>query len=163
MGVRQASEINKIGKSPEMAPWDVPGKYSRPVCRRILEEAGIFRNIFGISKKAASVLFDARSDTLTSATRDEYHSWLRRNSKGRRWYAVGRLLEWFHWPYRFALRGCSKAVRMAPEPLRSTGEQLSRRLQNLERDVNLFRHIFPWAIENAKDRYGAYHQRSMAD
>jgi hypothetical protein len=159
MGARQATEINRITKSPEMAPWDVPG-YSKPIPRRIVEEAGIPRNLFGVSKQAASVLFDVRVDSLSSATRKEYYKWLHRDSKAQLLYTGGRLLDWFHWPYRIGLRGFRKAVRMTPEPLRSKGQQLTRRLEDLERDLNLFRHTFPWAMEKAKERYSAYHKRN---
>ncbi len=159
MGARQAAEINRITKSPEMAPWDVPG-YSKPIPRRIVQEAGIPGNLFGVSKNAASVLFDARIDSLTSATCNEYYTWLRRDSKGKRLYTGCRLLERFQWPYRIVSRVVRKAARMAPKPLRSSGEQLTRRLEDLERNLNLFRHTFPWAIEKAKERYSAYHKRS---
>jgi hypothetical protein len=157
MGVRQAREINEISKSPDMAPWNVPGKYSKPICRRVVEEAGIPRNLFGVSKKAASVLFDSRIDGLSSATHNEYYTWLCRNSKGKLLYAGSRLLEWFHWPYTTTLRGVRKVVRMAPEPLRSKGHQLTRWLEDLECNLSLFRHTCPWAIEKAKERYSAYY------
>ena len=159
MGARQAAEINRITKSPEMAPWDVPG-YSKPIPRRIVQEAGIPGNLFGVSKNAASVLFDARIDSLTSATCNEYYTWLHRDSKGKRLYTGSRLLERFQWPYRIVSRGVRKAARMAPKPLRWSGEQLTRRLDDLERNLNLFRHAFPWAIEKAKERYSAHHKRS---
>jgi uncharacterized NAD(P)/FAD-binding protein YdhS len=67
-------------------------------------------------------------------------------------------MEWFHWPYKTMLRVVRKVVRMAPEPLRSRGQKLPRRLEDLERNLNLFRHTFPWAIEKAKERYSAYHK-----
>jgi hypothetical protein len=160
MGARQANDINRITKSSEMAAWDIPGNYSKPIPRRILEESGIPRNLFGVSKNAASVLFDARIDSLTAATSNEYYKWLRRDLNGKRSYTGGRLLERFQLPYRIVLRGVRKAARMAPKPLRSSGEQLTRRLEDLERNLNLFRHTFPWAIEKAKERYGAYHKRA---
>jgi hypothetical protein len=159
MGARQATEINRITKSPEMAPWDVPG-YSKPIPRRIAEEAGIPRNVFGMSKQAASVLFDSRIDSLSSATRNEYYAWLRQHSRGKPLYTGGRLLEWFHRPYKFALRVLRFVVRMTPEPCSEKGQQLTRWLEDVERNLNLFRHTFPWAVEKAKERYSAYHKRN---
>src|SRR5262245_16518056 len=160
MGARQSIEINRISKSPDMAPWDVPREYSRPICRRIVETAGISRDLFGISKKAASVLFDTRMDSLSSATCKEYYAWLRQNSNGQHLYTGGRLFEWVRSPYKSILRTVRKASGVGPKPLRSRGQQLTRRLEDLERDLNLFRHTFPWAIEKAKERYSAYHKRS---
>jgi hypothetical protein len=142
-----------------MAPWDVPG-YSKPIPRRIAEEAGIPRNVFGMSKQAASVLFDARIDSLSSATRDEYYKWLRRNTAGQSLYVGGRLVERFPWPYKTMLRGVRKAGRMAPESLKEKGQKLIRWSESHERKFNLFRYAFPWAIEKAKERYKAYHKRN---
>lgn len=76
MGVRQIRDINKISNSAEMKPWDVPGNYSRPICRRIVESAGVQRNQFGISKKAASVLFGSRGDVFSPITRQTLNEWL---------------------------------------------------------------------------------------
>src|SRR5205085_8235538 len=39
LGGRQTMDLRRISTAPEMAPWDVPGGYSRPLCRRILEQA----------------------------------------------------------------------------------------------------------------------------
>lgn len=74
MGVRQIEDINRISNSTEMKPWDVPGDYSRPVCRRIAEGAGVQRNLFGISKKAASVLLGSREDILSPQSANHYRS-----------------------------------------------------------------------------------------
>jgi hypothetical protein len=157
MGARQAAVINKITKSAEMAPWDVPG-YSKPIPRRIVEEAGIPRNLFGVSKKAASVLFDSRIDSLSSATREEYYRWLCSDSKGKLLYRGGRLREWFHRPYMVMLRVVRKILRMAPGPFRSKAQQLTRLMEDIDYNLNLFRHIFPWAVEKAKERYSAFPQ-----
>jgi hypothetical protein len=49
---------------------------------------------------------------------------------------------------------------MTPEPCSEKGQQLTRWLEDVERNLNLFRHTFPWAIEKAKERYSAYHKRN---
>jgi hypothetical protein len=53
-GIARAGEINALGAREEMAPWTLNTSYDRPVARRILEEAGVDRNAFGIRKKNAS-------------------------------------------------------------------------------------------------------------
>ena len=54
LGVRQIKEIHAISTSPDLATWDVKGGYSRPVCRRIVEESGVPRDMFGVEKKATA-------------------------------------------------------------------------------------------------------------
>ena len=76
MGVRQIKDINLISNQLEMKPWDVPGNYSRPICRRIVEEAGVPRSLFGIAKKATSILFLRENITLSSEANKDYQKWL---------------------------------------------------------------------------------------
>ena len=79
MGVRQIGDVNRLNRSAALARWDVPGEYSRPICRRNVEEAGIPRAAFGMRRKAASVLFFNSSSFLTPAALAEYLPWLQAN------------------------------------------------------------------------------------
>lgn len=45
-----AVSIQKITNSPEMSPWTLNTSYDRPICRRILETAGVKRESFGHTK-----------------------------------------------------------------------------------------------------------------
>src|SRR5204863_9874 len=65
LGVRQIGDVSALSRSAAMAAWDVPGAYSRPICRRIVETAGVPRDAFGVRKQTASVLFFERDDTLS--------------------------------------------------------------------------------------------------
>ena len=56
LGGLHQDQIIKISNSPEMKPWDTGGDYSRPIARRILEEAGAPRGSFAREKMATSVL-----------------------------------------------------------------------------------------------------------
>ena len=56
-GARQIRDIQAISNSPEMSPWNVgPPSYRRPICRRIVEEAGVPRELFGVRKLGVSEL-----------------------------------------------------------------------------------------------------------
>lgn len=44
-------KIREITLSPEMAPWRLGNDYDRPIPRRLLEEAGVPREMFGFEKK----------------------------------------------------------------------------------------------------------------
>jgi hypothetical protein len=53
-GGRQAEALRRISNSAELAPWALNNDYDRPICRRIVEEAGVPRATFGIRKSATS-------------------------------------------------------------------------------------------------------------
>ncbi len=158
MGVRRIREIHAISNAPELAPWDVPGSYSRPICRRIVEEAGVPREQFGVEKKAASVLFFESDHFLTPGARAEYVRWL--EARAGTWARKG------HVPPHLASRmlHVPKALaRLAAERLYEAAEAVprkvfpfrpvARRLAQFGQREYLFRFVFPWAVERAKERY----------
>jgi hypothetical protein len=46
-----AQRIHGWNEAPEMRPWSIGGDYDKPIARRILEEAGVPRHLFGQEKK----------------------------------------------------------------------------------------------------------------
>ncbi len=62
-------EVAEISNSQEMQRWSVGGWYDRPIPRRIAEEAGVPRDLFGMEKKAASLLLFLAPDLQPSAVR----------------------------------------------------------------------------------------------
>jgi hypothetical protein len=76
-GGRAIAQIHAISNAAEMKPWDVDRAYSRPICRRIGEEAGIPREAFGIKKRATAVFPLSRQSFLTPGLADDYFRWLR--------------------------------------------------------------------------------------
>ena len=55
VGAFHHPSIHAISNSAEMRGYSVGGAYDRPIPRRIAEEAGVARNIFGQSKKAVTI------------------------------------------------------------------------------------------------------------
>jgi hypothetical protein len=49
-----APSLNRISRSAEMAAWRIGGSYDRPIPRRLLEEAGVPRALFGQTKMGGS-------------------------------------------------------------------------------------------------------------
>src|SRR2546428_5128411 len=64
LGVRQIGDVSALSRSSAMAPWDVPGAYSRPICRRIVETAGGPRRAVRGPQQTAPGLFFARGAKL---------------------------------------------------------------------------------------------------
>jgi hypothetical protein len=157
-GARQIREINALSNSSEMKPWDVPGNYSRPICRRIAEEAGIPRAVFGIRKRFITVDpfggWDRSNnglDLLTHASQQDYLAWLRKNKVA--WLKRGklppvaspRLNRWVNAVYRRWIDFVS--------PL--AGKRFVWRFirGRLYEPRYLGWYLFPWSIERAKERY----------
>jgi hypothetical protein len=166
MGGRQMSEINAISLSPEMAPWHIRGEsftgdYSRPICRRIIEEAGVGRHLFATSKKAGAVLFRHYHSFLTPGSRQDFLNWLSENSVASTRLRRRRLppssLSMAASRVRTVALPMARGVDVAMSRLDPGNPSLirrgARRLQEITQREPLFRFIFPWAIARAGQRY----------
>src|SRR5437764_832880 len=143
LGVRQIGDVSALSRSPAMAPWDVRGTYSRPICRRIVETAGVPRDAFGVRKQTASVLFFERDDMLSPGSLADYGAWLRE-------HAAHRSARGLAAPTRSpsaAARLRAALARLAPPRLRNA--------LGLAHRSRLFPHLFPSAVARAKPRYHA--------
>ena len=76
MGARRMKDIVNITESPEMDAWRLGNRYDRPIARRIAEEAGVSRSLFGQSKKGSVVIFCAPSVPYGKALRKEFFDYL---------------------------------------------------------------------------------------
>lgn len=158
-GVRQIKDIHRISNLPEMAPWDIPGDYSRPICRRIVETAGVPREMFGMEKKATWVLLLRGKEFLSPTSLTDYTSWL----KDRRgvWIKRGRvppILNERLDEFEVTARKTLGAMGMADPPawykpaLRAT--PLIRVIWRVaETPSRMRRYIFPWALEHNRKAY----------
>lgn len=164
-GARQVRDIHAISNRPDMAAWDVGGTYTRPICRRIAESAGVPRGAFGIRKKAASVLAHTEIDFATPQSTQDYVDWLRRRRwdmvrKGQHLYVISPALDRLRY----------KAVASAEHLFRRVVKVMSRlpvlwrhvdhpwlarktRLVIKMRPRYIRKYMFPWALEIAAARY----------
>jgi hypothetical protein len=76
MGARRKKDIVQITESSEMDPWRLGNAYDRPIARRIAEEAGIPRHLFGQSKHASAVIFSQPSIPHGKTLRREFFDYL---------------------------------------------------------------------------------------
>lgn len=88
------TSVHALSNSPEMAAWSVGGSYDRPIPRRIVEEAGVERGLFGQEKKGAG--FNYHYDNLkrlqSRMSRTSYENFVhyyKTHKRGGRW---GRML-----------------------------------------------------------------------
>jgi hypothetical protein len=138
-GARRIHEIVAISRQPAMKPWDVPGDYSRPICRRIVEGAGVPRGAFGRTKLAASVI----EYVLSDSSRPDYAAWCARH---------GIEGEWF-----------DRIVRRAIRTLPRAASGRVRFMFYGHRMPTCRDFYFPWALERLGDLYRAPAARAAAE
>ena len=106
-GAMSHPSIYAISNSEEMRPWQVGGKYDRPIPRRIAEDAGVKRGLFGCRKSAVAVLLNRdrrlRLDMKPDSFAD-FETFYQANKHRRPW-AVQKLYD-----VMFALYGFYHAV-----------------------------------------------------
>ncbi len=122
--------IAAISRSAEMAPYRVGGRYDKPVPRRILEEAGVPRTLFGQQKQAVQLIFSWGPEHLSAEARAAFEDFLRR--QGRRWH-VRAAHAGFH-VGNFLLRVLNKGIKTLPF--------LERPLAGIRGDFNRAYYLF---------------------
>lgn len=152
-GVRQIRDLRALSTSPEMVPWDIPGNYSRTICRRIIEEAGVPRKLFGQSKAATTVPF---KEILTPDSMRDYLRWLKRRRW--EWLKHGRLppvaSDKFEHKFHHIMK--QPLMRKARALLSQTPflwRMIADKYPDLDTPTRLRRHLFPWALEIEKAKY----------
>ncbi len=76
IGARRQIELTKITDAPEMSSWRLNNDYDRPIPRRIAEEAGIPREMFGQVKMASLVEFPDPPIPFSNELKNEYFEYL---------------------------------------------------------------------------------------
>ena len=154
MGVRQIREINAVSRSAAMKSWDVPGDYSRPICRRVVDEAGVPREQLAQGKRYGSVRLSNRSMFWSTQLGGEYTRWLRARKKlwSAKWHLPPLWISRAARPFQIvamAVAGTiSRVTGLGPED-----HSAIRRIHGLSNSEHLYKFVFPWAVEKAKERY----------
>ena len=143
-GASSWQSIMGISQSSEMKPWSVGGTYDRPIPRRICEEAGVPREMFGIQKHGAGFLF--RLDwygrikrRMSPTAAKSFADFVKRNKKPH-----GIQLIRYLWKSRkiYLLRlGMKIKNDMTPTEI----SQIA--------NATAVRYLFPWAGEVIQSRY----------
>jgi hypothetical protein len=93
--------LHAISRSEEMKPWRVGGKYDRPIPRRLLEEAGIPRGLFGYRKAASAAVWLSSPAALSPAARADFEAYRSAMPRPGRWRRYGQQrLAKLHWRRR---------------------------------------------------------------
>jgi hypothetical protein len=164
-GMRAPADVFRISGSDEMIPWRVPGSYNRPVARRIVESAGVPREAFGMTKKAAAFMLHqpfSSKESLSPSSAADFDEWLRQSRREwfRRWKippsrSVSGLIDLLVYGSIVGLRLMSK---VAPgDRIRSALSTKARAMEHLARRPpgSVRRYTFPWAVSRVQKAYDA--------
>ncbi len=159
IGARQIRQIKHVSNLDEMKQWNVPGKYNRPICRRIVEGAGVPRNAFGRTKQRTTVELSHRGTFITEDSQKDLYSWLKNQKsvfrqKGK--IFPGKTVRFLS---NTSKRIMKKSIDMTTDYLHFFSIDAARLKQSafyqkLKYDF-WFYYLFPWAVENAKAKYKA--------
>jgi hypothetical protein len=164
-GVRQLLDINRISISEKMKKWDVGGDYNRPICRRIVEDAGLDRESFGIRKSFASRWIVSRQDNFCKTGELELLKHLNRHDKiflkhGKippDWLpAVVTFLNKMLWATSGLLNGLPGLNKLGVKHWWLVRNIVALREPNPPYPALIIgpeRYSFPWAIAETKDLY----------
>ncbi len=116
VGARHHPSVHAISNSAEMRDYVVGGTYDRPIPRRIAEEAGVARNLFGQRKKAVTIHVFRNRRLMPDVIRAAAKLRLREQSIAAKilylsasaWYFVGMHI--------FTRRPYSRLVHYLPSP-----------------------------------------------
>jgi hypothetical protein len=154
LGASQYEDIHAISVSPGMVPWRTRKSYSRPICRRIVEDAGVPRKAFGQRKRAASVLLYGPERAFSDSSVSDFLTWLEEHESA--WRARGVAFPGTHLGRRTAKqRACSAAAATIQALGAGTrvAERIADKLAHFGCQEPLFRYLFPWAVERASNPY----------
>ena len=160
LGARDVVQLHTLARSEAMAPWRLGVAYDRPIPRRLLEDAGVARDAFGVSKKVAGLLPSYRPDLDVLRERDPVAT-----ADKQRWFADHAPAWWRRgklpplWVDAISALFVS-AVRVGWKVLgpiidRSEASRSHRLHTWIARlpPTRVSRHLFPWAMSHAVRRY----------
>lgn len=157
---REVADIVRIARSQEMEPWRAGSEYERPVPRRILEQAGVSRHLFGQRKRAVPKAQPHRDpDFLRPSSQRDYFDWLRGTevAPGVPRPLVSARFDRLQFRWRELLLRAH--VRLARVPGVAGTKAWRRRRRKLRRQhkrpTPMRRHLVQWALERAPAAYGS--------
>lgn len=164
-GIRKLDDLHRISTSDEMQDWNMPGSYNRPVARRIVENAGVPREAFGVKKRAAAFKLHqpfAAKEALLESSAADFHAWLRENRN--QWWRRRKLP-----PSRIVSTIVDNVLYLSDWVLRVTYRLLpaSGLRDSVQKRIVAVGHVarrppasvrsytFPWAVDRMQAKYDA--------
>lgn len=143
-GASTWTSIQMISQSEEMMSWSLDSDYDRPIPRRIVEEAGVSRKMFGIKKHGAGIVlrydWGGRAKTRMSISASEsFDEYLK---KYKRPHPI-QTIKYFIKARKIYLNRIGIRVKD------STTQEEKSQIPN----ATSARYLFPWASEFVQNKY----------
>ena len=152
IGIMQSLTINKITRSPEMKPWRLDVEYDRPIARKIAEDAGIPRSMFGVKKRAGGHLYPWQDNAMSASGRADFLAYIEKTARTEQF---SKLPKWRQILSKFHGTIC-QSFRRLPWWLSPLYLPITRlRIRNARHYVAGSRYLFTcqWGIEKIRHRY----------
>jgi hypothetical protein len=153
-GLANRPSLQTISSSPAMRPWSTGTDYDRPIARRLVEERGVPREVFGQAKKAVTqpmVDFDRLDTVMTDASYRDLVEFARRTPE------FAGLVDRLRFQALGALHQLNLRINWRIEALgRRAGLQIPTRLfvsERFRRRPGVHAVLFHWGIEKLLPRY----------
>lgn len=156
-------DLLRISNSEEMRPWRIGGSYDRPIPRRILEEKGVPRSLFGFTKGGgcgSSLRFGTLSRlraTMPPASFERFAEYYRGVSRRRNRFSPRYL--WRVGAYLFFVAN-TLATRNRPGAWKTALERWTPRAYTCSPFAPSF--LFPWGVESLQKKHYSKVERSGA-
>jgi hypothetical protein len=154
-GWQHVDRLHALSRSSEMRAWSVGGDYDRPIPRRILEEAGVPRELFGSCKVRGGVHVLRWSNALCPRSRSDFAAWLRSKP------LLARLrLRASRLGHRASRRVRRSAHSQAPPPERGRDDAVDPGRR--ERPYLSDGFLVHWGFAHTRERYRDAHRSAAA-
>jgi len=145
-------KLLEIAQHEDMRQFSVRGYYDKPVPRRIAEESGVPRKLFGQSKKAASILFHRSASALSERSLSDFRIF-RKGFPGKLRIGVRQTVWWTWWQiWRSFFYLCRKLNIRAPARL--VERALFQNFAVFEYSSPITSDLlFLWGLNKTRERY----------
>jgi hypothetical protein len=159
IGYSGLEDVIRLSQSEEMKPWDHSNtpyeNYSRPICRRILEEAGVPRTAFAFEKRVAT--HDEIETNITAASLRSMYQFNKSNEMEWKRVGVTKVVpSWMDRIYFSTIAGATSTLLwLGKKKFRGSSRirTLGLRVRGYKKYELSFNRGFAWAIHEAKKAY----------
>ena len=147
-GWQHVEAVHQIARGEDMKEWSIGGQYDRPVARRMIEEVGVPRELFGNIKMAGGVQAVSEAKDLCQASQTDYQEFLDQSTlRSRSWVHVGFL----HWADR-TLKSINRSIARWTRALGKPRYPMPRLHPRHWRNPDETR-LLHWGFSRIRDRY----------
>ena len=147
-GWQHVEAVHQISRGEDMKEWSIGGQYDRPVARRMIEEVGVPRELFGNIKMAGGVQAVSDANDLCQASQTDYQEFLGQSTlRSRSWVHVG-FLHWADRTLKSINRSIARWTRALGKPLYPMPRLHPRHWRNPDET-----RLLHWGFSRIRDRY----------